>query len=176
MSSDSESSGESDLEILPDEPSPIPPTRPSDPTAAAQYDTIKAVWYPRRRRPGIDSIKNALVAFKDVVKAVRDVWKEKTQVMKMAENKGENDKAAELKKDVVLQRGLMDVVIKTTLEMGHPSIVEKYVLFFFRYLTFLADGCHGHRSLKQQFERLSHVNLLACVHCTYGTPLQKNGL
>ncbi|RHZ48883.1 uncharacterized protein CDV56_103618 [Aspergillus thermomutatus] len=124
--SESDTSDDSGLEIqFPEEPSPIPATRPSEPEAAVEYDTLQAVWSPRNRRPNADKVKNALVAFKDVVKSVRDAWKESSQAMKMAENKDENDKAAQLKKDVVLQRRLMDVVVSTTLEKGHPAIVEK---------------------------------------------------
>ncbi|GLA77068.1 hypothetical protein AtubIFM55763_008949 [Aspergillus tubingensis] len=125
-SSESDSSDESDLEIEePEEVSPLPPTRPSEPEAAARYDALKAVWSPRNRHPNVDKVKSALVAFKDVVKAVRDSWKESSQAMKVAENKGDNDKAAQLKKNVVLQRRLMDVVVSTTQEQGHPTIVEK---------------------------------------------------
>lgn len=101
-----------------------------------EYDTLQAVWSPRNRRPNADKVKNALVAFKDVVKRVRDAWKESSQAMKIAENKEENDRAAQLKKDVVLQRRLMDVVVSTTLEKGHPAIVEKYVLYLFLILLF----------------------------------------
>lgn len=101
-----------------------------------EYDTLRAVWSPRNRRPNADKVKNALVAFKDVVKRVRDAWKESSQAMKIAENKEENDRAAQLKKDVVLQRRLMDVVVSTTLEKGHPAIVEKYVLYLFLFLLF----------------------------------------
>ncbi|OOF94245.1 hypothetical protein ASPCADRAFT_208767, partial [Aspergillus carbonarius ITEM 5010] len=125
-SSETDSSDDSDLEIqAPEESSPIPATRPNEPEAAAQYDAMKAVWSPRNRRPNADKVKSALVAFKDVVKTVRDAWKESTQAMKVAENKGDNDKAAQLKTDVILQRRLMDVVISTTLDKGHPMIVEK---------------------------------------------------
>ncbi|PYI07895.1 hypothetical protein BO78DRAFT_417189 [Aspergillus sclerotiicarbonarius CBS 121057] len=125
-SSETDSSDDSDLEIqAPEEPSPIPPTRPNEPEAAAQYDAMKAVWSPRNRRPNVDKVKSALVAFKDVVKTVRDAWKENTQAMKVAENKGDNDKAAQLKKNVILQRRLMDVVVSTTLDKGHPIIIEK---------------------------------------------------
>lgn len=134
---ESETSDDSDLEIqLPEEPSPIPATRPNEPEAAVEYDTLQAVWSPRNRRPNADKVKNALVAFKDVVKRVRDTWKESSQAMKIAENKEENDRAAQLKKDVVLQRRLMDVVVSTTLEKGHPAIVEKYVLYLFLFLLF----------------------------------------
>ncbi|KAJ5135082.1 uncharacterized protein N7515_004360 [Penicillium bovifimosum] len=124
--SESESSDESDLEIEePDEPSPIPPVRPTDPEAAAQYDTLQAVWSPRNKWPGPEKVKNALVAYKDVVKALRDAWKDQVQAMKSAENDGDNDKATKLKEKVMLQRRTMDKIATTTLDMGHPNIVEK---------------------------------------------------
>lgn len=158
--SGSDESDESDLEVQePDEPSPIPATRPSEPAAAAEYDTLRAVWSPRNKPPSVDKVKNALVSFKDVVKAVRDTWKESTQSMKMAENKDENDKAAKIKEEVVLQRRLINVVIITTLEKGHPKIVEKYVHSHSQSLTHLADRCYGHRSQKR-IESLPHVVLL----------------
>lgn len=150
VSSDSDSDDSSDVEIQapsPEEPSPIPQTRPTEPLAAARYDTLQAVWSPRNRRPNADKVKNALVAFKDVVKAVRDTWKDNSQAMKMAENQGNSDKATKLKDQVVLQRRLMDVVVSTTLEMGHPMIVEKYVFFFFFVdsIAFLIAFCRGYR-------------------------------
>ena len=127
--SDSESSDESELEIeAPDEPSPIPPIRPTDPDAAAQYDTLQAVWSPRNKWPGPEKVKNALVAYKDLIKALRDAWKEQVQAMKLAENKGDNNGASKLKEQVILQRRTMDKIATTTLEMGHPNIVEKYVV------------------------------------------------
>ncbi|KAJ5793520.1 hypothetical protein N7457_000119 [Penicillium paradoxum] len=126
--SESESSDESDLEIeVPDEPSPIPPTRPTEPEAAAHYDTLQAVWSPRNKWPGPEKVKNAMVAYKDVVKALRDAWKEQVQAMKLAENEGDSNKEAKLKEKVILQRRTMDKIATTTLEMGHPNIVEKYV-------------------------------------------------
>lgn len=163
--SDSSDDSESDIEVQ-EEPSPLPPTRPDDPEGAAEYDALKAVWAPRNRRPNVEKIKSALVAFKDVVKSVRDEWKTQSQAMKEAENKSENDKAAELKQKVVLQRRVMDVVVRTTLEKGHPVIVEKYVLFLFDSLTILADHRrrrrHGCRSLKR-IENYYHVILLAWI-------------
>ncbi|KAL4923379.1 uncharacterized protein BDV17DRAFT_244004 [Aspergillus undulatus] len=124
--SDSYESSDSELEVLePEEPSPIPPTRPSEPEAAAQYDTIQAVWFPRNRRPKVDKVKAALIAFKDVVKNLRDAWKEVAQTLKSAENKDESSDTTELRKKVALHRRLMDVVASTTLEKGHPTIVEK---------------------------------------------------
>ncbi|KAF7529075.1 hypothetical protein PCG10_008845 [Penicillium crustosum] len=124
--SESESSDESDLEIeAPDEPSPIPPTRPTEPEAAAQYDTLQAVWSPRNKWPGPEKVKSALVAYKELVKSLRDAWKEQVQAMKLAENQDDNQKATKLKERVISQRRIMDKIATTTLEMGHPNIVDK---------------------------------------------------
>lgn len=156
-SSGSESDSSIEIQLPPEEPSPIPPVRPSEPLAAARYDTLWAVWSPRNRRPNSEKVKNALVAFKNVVKAVRDTWKERSQAMKTAENKGENDKAIQFKNEVVFQRRLMDVVVSTTLEMGHPMIVEKYVLFLIVFLSLVAALCRDYRTLKR-IESLSPCN------------------
>ncbi|KAL4748633.1 hypothetical protein BDW72DRAFT_150251 [Aspergillus terricola var. indicus] len=117
---------DSDLEIQePEEPSPLPPARPAEPEAAAQYDVLQAVWSPRNRRPKVDKVKTALVAFKDVVKNLRDSWKETAQALKAAENKGESSDTAQIRKQVAHQRRLMEVAVIATLEKGHPMIVEK---------------------------------------------------
>lgn len=143
-------SGDSDLEVQEaDEPSPIPPTRPVEAVAAAEYDTLRAVWSPRNRPPHVDKVKSALVTFKDVVKAIRDAWKESVQKMKTAENKGETDAAAKIKADVILRRRVISAVVTTALEKGHPRIVEKYVHSLPCPLTLLADRCYGHRSQKR---------------------------
>ena len=165
-SSGSESSDSSDTELLPEEPSPIPPTRPTDPVDAIRYDTFKAVWHPRNRRPGAEKIKNAMVAFNDVVTGVRDTWKEKSRLVKMSENKGDGVKADELKKDVLLHRRLMDAVACTALERGHPAIIEKYVLSFY-HISCLKDPCHGHKSQKRT-RSLSCVILLSLDGLLFG--------
>ncbi len=174
--SDSYESDDS-LEIQePEEPSPLPPARPNDPEAAAQYDALRAVWSPRNRRPKVDKVKNALVAFKDVVKSLRDTWKESAQALKTAENKGESSNTTELRKQVALQRRLMDVVVSTTLAKGHPIIVEKYVNFLFLFLCFayLAYPCHSHRSQKE-IERTSHVISLIWLLSCYKESLYNKG-
>ncbi|KAL5048622.1 hypothetical protein BDW71DRAFT_205318 [Aspergillus fruticulosus] len=117
---------DSELEIQePEEPSPLPPTRPAEPEAAAEYDVLQAVWSPRNRRPKVDKVKTALVAFKDVVKNLRDSWKETAQALKAAENKGESSDTAQLRKQVAHQRRLMEVAVNAALDKGHPMIVEK---------------------------------------------------
>ena len=130
---------DSELEVEePDEPSPLPPVRPEDPEGAVQYDTIKAIWSPRNKYPSVDKIKSALVAFKDVVKSVRDEWKSLSQAMKDAENQNNYEKASELRNKVVQQRKLINTVIITTIDKGHPVIIEKYVISLPRRLTLLA--------------------------------------
>ncbi|KAJ6116498.1 Zinc finger CCCH-type [Penicillium capsulatum] len=160
------SSDDSELEIeAPDEPSPIPATRPTDPVAAAEYDTLLAVWSPRNKRPTADKVKSALVAFKDVIKVLRDAWKDQVQAMKLAENQGNNDKATQLKQDVALQRRIMDMIVVVTMETGHSMIVEKYALlpsmisFSPAFLPSPAHGYYDHRSLKR-IEHVAHVNSL----------------
>lgn len=148
---ESDNSDGSGLEIeAPDEASPLPPTRPKEPIAAAEYDTIQAVWSPRNKWPSADKIKGALVAFKDVIKELRDSWKDQVQAMKAAENQGDNDKAAKLKEQVALQRRTLDRMVLATLNLGHPTIVEKYAPPQIPVSHILSEhGCGGHRSLKQ---------------------------
>lgn len=163
--SGSPSSDESDLEIeAPDEPSPIPATRPNEPVAAAEFDTLQAVWSPRNKRPTADKVKSALVAFKDVIKVLRDAWKDQVQAMKLAENQGDNDKATRLKQEVALQRRIMDKIATTTMDMGHPMIVEKYdpPSLISPAFPICPHGFHGHRSRKRT-ETVSRVNSLLWI-------------
>jgi hypothetical protein len=123
------SSDDSELEIeAPPEPSPIPPIRPTEPIAAAGYDTLQAVWSPRNKRASVDKVKSALAGFQQITQVVRDTWKQKLQAMNVAENKGDNVTATTLKHEVVFQRNMMDKIVSTALGMGHPTIVEKYVV------------------------------------------------
>lgn len=157
-----------ELEVqVPEEPSPLPPVRPTDAEGAARYDSIKAVWSPRNRRPNAEKIKASLVAFKDVVKAVRDEWKTLSQAMKDAENQNNNDKAAELKKKVVQQRQIMNVVVSTTLDEGHGFIIEKYVHCPPPSLTYLADRfLQGCRTLMRN-ENYHHVIISIWIASTF---------
>lgn len=160
----SDSSDESELEIeAPDETSPLPPARPREPVAAAEYDTIEAVWSPRNKWPSADKIKGALVAFKDVIKALRDSWKDQVQAMKAAENQGDNDKAARLKEQVALHRRTLERMVLATLNFGHPTIIEKYAPPPSSSLVshFLSEhDCNGHRSLSN---REHHVNTVCDI-------------
>jgi len=139
------------LEVDP-EPSPLPPARSSEPLEAARYDTIQAVWSPRNLRAPVEKVKSALVAFKDLVKGLRDGWRDQVQAMKTAENQGDNDKTTQLKQAVILQRHVLEKIISTTLETGHPVIVEKYVpppLKLVPHPPFGCCGWYAHNFLKR---------------------------
>jgi hypothetical protein len=168
MSESETDSSDSELEVEePEEPSPLPAVRPTDAEGAAQYDSIKAVWSPRNRYPKAEKIKASLVAFKDVVKAVRDEWKTLSQAMKDAENQNANEKAAELRKKVVQQRQIMNVVVSTTLDKGHEIIIEKYVHYPPPSLTNLADrSLRGCRTLMRN-ENYHHVIISSWIASTF---------
>ncbi|KAI7973843.1 hypothetical protein EIK77_001042 [Talaromyces pinophilus] len=154
---------DSELEVEePDEPSPLPAVRPTDSEGAVQYDTIKAIWSPRNKYPSVEKIKNALVAFKDVVKTVRDEWKSLSQAMKDAENQNNNDKASELRNKVVQQRKLINAVITTAIDKGHPVIVEKYVLFL-PLLTPLAHHSYCISRIWMQNAHIYDVIISKCI-------------
>ncbi|CAG8193708.1 unnamed protein product [Penicillium salamii] len=167
--SESDSSDDSELEVeLPDEASPIPPIRPTEPEAAAQYDTLQAVWSPRNKWPGPEKVKTALVAYKDLIKALRDAWKEQVQVMKVSENQGDNTKAAKLKEQVTVQRRTMDMIATTTLETGHPNIVEKlgeHPMIVSALYSFLLD-----RFQATDFAGTLTINLLKASLTSYIAP------
>ncbi|EFQ99567.1 C-x8-C-x5-C-x3-H type zinc finger protein [Nannizzia gypsea CBS 118893] len=61
----------------------------------------------------------------DLVKGVRDTWKARSEALKAAENQNLEGKIPSLKKEVILQRRLLDLIINNTLEFGHPSYVRR---------------------------------------------------
>ncbi|EEQ91502.1 hypothetical protein RJZ56_003241 [Blastomyces dermatitidis] len=122
-SSDFDSS--SDLDVAP-EPFPLPPLRPLDIEGAIKYDTLKAVWSPRNKQPPISTIRHALTVFSELVKGVRDTWKAKSEILKAAENQNQEDKIPEIKKEVILQRRLIDLIVTTALDGGHPAIIQRF--------------------------------------------------
>ncbi|KAK2759924.1 hypothetical protein FQN54_002660 [Arachnomyces sp. PD_36] len=124
-SSETEDS-DSELEVEMDEPSPIPPARPQDPEGGIKYDTQKAVWWPRNKQPPGSAVKNAMILFSDTIKSVRDTWKTRSEALKVAENQNQEDKIPSIKKDVIFQRRLLDLIINTTLEYGHPAFVARF--------------------------------------------------
>lgn len=153
--SSDESDDDLEVEEPPAEPSPIPAVRPDDVEGRAGYDTIKVVWAPRNRHAKAADVRNAMIQFSDLVKGVRDTWKARSEALKAAENQNLEGKIPSLKKEVVLQRRLLDLIINNTLEFGHPSYVRRYVLDFLFHLASPISPC---RSLSRRIA--SYVAML----------------
>ncbi|KAI5307309.1 hypothetical protein KEM56_000015 [Ascosphaera pollenicola] len=123
-STDDSSDSDAENAVAP-EPSPISPTRPSDPKGAARYDAIKAVWAPRNRRTVASVVRKALVTFSDLVKGMRDSFKSKTEALKEADSKKDEAKVKELKDQVEEGKQVFSVVLKAAMEWGHPAVIRR---------------------------------------------------
>lgn len=132
-SSDSESDDdsayytESDVEIQPEEPSPVPASRPADPNKAVEYDVIKAVW--AKKSVGLSStvIRTALGEYWNIFKGIRDKWKAKATTLQQAVEKKDQANIKAYERRVIDQRRILESCIRLTLKHGHPDIIEKYV-------------------------------------------------
>ena len=131
---DSAYSAESDVEIQPDEPSPLPASRPADPNKAVEYDVIKAVW--AKKSAGLSStvIRSALTEIWDIFKGIRDKWKSKATSLQQAVDKKDQANMKAYERRVVEQRRLLESCIGLTLKHGHPDIIERYVFPFSSHL------------------------------------------
>jgi len=123
--SDYDSGSEEEMEV--EETSPLPTVRPADPSRATEYDTIKAVWAPRASPPAPATIRTALGDYWNMVRALRDNWKADSTSLQQAEDGKQTTRIPDLKRKVLEQRNLMEVVFAKTLEYGHKNIIEKYV-------------------------------------------------
>ncbi|KAI4179818.1 MAG: hypothetical protein L6R41_007623 [Letrouitia leprolyta] len=115
----------SEQEVEPEEPSPLPQTRPADPLKAVEYDTVKAVWAKRRVILSGAVIRTALSEYWIVMKGIRDKWKTEMSLLQQATEKKERAKVVEYERRVTNQRKLLESCIRLTLKHGHPDIVEK---------------------------------------------------
>ena len=131
---DSEYYSESDVGIETEEPSPLPTTRPADPSKAVEYDIIKAVWAPKNTGLSGAVIRTALTEYWDIFKGIRDKWKIKSNALQQAIEKKDQANSKAYERRVLEQRRLLESCIRLTLKHGHPDIIEKYVLF----LSFLS--------------------------------------
>ncbi|KAF2221883.1 hypothetical protein BDZ85DRAFT_134584 [Elsinoe ampelina] len=148
VSSDEESSSETDSSDYdsddePDEPSPLPAKRDDeDMKACIRYDSIKALWRPKRRVLHTNSIKAGLKDYWEIVRTIRDRWKADTAALKEAEEKGRNSELPLLKSRVKDQRDMMQVAFKAAVEHGHRSILElssENLPFLLLCMQFLQD-------------------------------------
>lgn len=113
----------------PHEPSPLPPSRPNDPSKANEYDALKAVWAPRSKILSVAAIRTALGDFWLVVKGIRDKWKSEVLELQQAKLKHNQPEVNRLTRSVNEQRRLLESCIRLTLTHGHQDIIEKYVRF-----------------------------------------------
>ncbi|KAL8969524.1 MAG: hypothetical protein Q9183_001957 [Haloplaca sp. 2 TL-2023] len=91
----SEYGSDSDEEVESEEPSPLPPSRPTDPNKAVEYDTVKAVWARRKVVLSGIVIRTALGEFWNVMKGIRDKWKADVLVLQQASENKERGKVVE---------------------------------------------------------------------------------
>ena len=132
---DSEYYSESDVGTELEEPSPLPTTRPADPSKAVEYDVIKAVWAKKSTSLSGAVIRTALTEYWDIFKGIRDKWKIKSNSLQQAIEKKDQTNSKTFERRVLEQRRLLESCIRLTLKHGHPDIIEKYVLF----LSFLSS-------------------------------------
>lgn len=127
---------EDDLEV--EAPSPLPSSRPTDPTKALEYDALKAVWAPQNKILSADVIRSSLGDYWDLMRRVRDQWKSEVTALQQAELRTENATTVQLRDSVNEKRRLIESCIRTALIHGHRDIIERYVNHFlgfpFRWL------------------------------------------
>ncbi|KAF1813745.1 hypothetical protein P152DRAFT_290512 [Eremomyces bilateralis CBS 781.70] len=146
-SEDAESSEQSDESSDDSEPesveemevSPLPGQRPKEPLEAIKYDTIKALWKPKRQPLTGAEVRGCLGMYWVVISAIRDRWKK---------DKGDYDAAAtdalkaSIKSKVDFQRNQLEVAFKAAQEHGHPQIISRFgtdASFLTLFLSFMAD-------------------------------------
>ena len=120
---------ESDLEIE-EPPEPMPEClrhdQPDNFERKMLFDIVQAVWSPRNKPAIPDKIRTGIALFGETIRKLRDVWKAKNAALQQAENTGSNA-VPKLKDEVGQYRGLMQKVMKTAVELGHPTHLKKYV-------------------------------------------------
>src|SRR5256885_7534127 len=128
-SSSYDSDSDSDLEIE-EPPEAIPEIlkrdRPDSFDGKVLYDTVQAVWSPRNKPAVPDHIRAGIAQFGDTIRKLRDAWKFKNAALQQAEN-ANSATVPSLKDQVGQYRRLMQNVAKTTIELGHPAHLKKYV-------------------------------------------------
>lgn len=127
-----ESDSSDGLEIE-EEPEPKPAllivTPPTDEKGRALYNAVEAVWFPRNRSPPAEDVRKGIAAFGETVRALRDAWKAKNELLKKAEldNSDTASQAPRLKEDVAHYRQTMESVMTRCFQLGHDAIVKRYV-------------------------------------------------
>lgn len=124
---DSDYESASEDEVQDDESSPLPASRPSDPSKAIEYDIIKAVWAKRSVVLSSVIIRSALGEYWDIMRGVRDEWKSEIQKLQQVKDKKEAAKISDYQSRVDEKRRLLESCLCLTLKHGHRDILERYV-------------------------------------------------
>ncbi|KAK3112768.1 hypothetical protein LTR53_010607 [Teratosphaeriaceae sp. CCFEE 6253] len=106
------------------EDSPLPSKRPDSMKGGVEYDTIKALWRSKRRSLGSDDMRQAIGAFWEIVKTIRDRWKADLAALTEAETKNRQGELPLLRSRVKDQRDMTEAAFKAAHKHGHRSIVE----------------------------------------------------
>lgn len=122
------SGSEDDLEV--EAQSPLPSSRPTDPSKAVEYDAIKAVWAPRNKILVADVIRSSLADYWDLMRRLRDQWKSEATALQQAELKNDQGTTIRLRDSVNEKRRLIESCIRIALSHGHRDIIQRYVNFF----------------------------------------------
>ena len=126
-------SGDDELMIEEEEPEMTPAiltvSAPADERGKAIYEVVKALWSPRNKSAPVESIRNGIARFGDIVRALRDSWKQKNDNLRKAELPGSPTAgdAAGLRDEVARYRALMEEVMRRAFNFGHPAIIKRYV-------------------------------------------------
>jgi hypothetical protein len=119
------SGSEDDLEV--ETQSPLPSSRPTDPSKAVQYDATKAVWAPRNKILTADIIRSSLADYWDLMRRLRDQWKSEMTASQQAELKNDHGTTMRLRDSVNEKRRLIESCIRIALSHGHRDIIQRYV-------------------------------------------------
>jgi hypothetical protein len=140
-SSDDDEDSEFEFEE-PAEPSPLPAARPSDPTKALEYDTIKTVWARSSSVLSGENIRTALGSYWELARKIRDRFRAAKDETKQAEAMKDEKRAARSKVQANEQRKMMETMLAATLKHGHTDIVERLGMneaLVAMFYSFLAD-------------------------------------
>ena len=124
--STTEIESDAEMEVLPEQKPPILlGDPPEDPVKHAEWDTVQAVWSPRNKPATADRIRNGIASYGELLKRLRNEWETQNEALKKAELN--NSPTDDLRRRVTDSRRIVEHVMVTTLEWGHPSHIRKYV-------------------------------------------------
>lgn len=92
---------------------------------AVKYDTVKAVWLPRRVHPSSDQIRSSMKNFWEVLSTLRDRHKSDRDALRAATEAKKQSELPMLRERVKSQRDMLETVLEAALQHGHPGILSQ---------------------------------------------------